>query len=513
MPAKVKYLSPAIISLGFVAVFYAYNSSDATITIALRSMAFFTALGLVLGGLTLLPRIKNHSDVVLADMNMALVMMFIYGYLVAVFPIIPVGLWLTIPLLVIFMLHLKLKSHHYRKLVAGQTVIGIMLLIVAVGTAVINSWGNSASYKEPITYTLNPVTKPSIIYIVPDRYAGNEILKEQLGYDNSDFLSDLESRGFIVSEGMRANYDYTTASIASVLNMDYLDNLVELDENSRSPTPLYLLLQQPRAIKLLQDYGYGYVHIGSWFEGTGGSRLPTLNKPMSRLNEFEYAFLKSTMLGDLTPYIDGTISVGDMAENMLGWNKYGYAANLVYKGITELNNLEQYPQPFVCFAHIVCPHAPYVFDKDGNQPADGLSTEDAYIGQLQYFNKLLLDTVDELLLLDPQPVIIIQADEGLVHRLDCPKREVGGLVQWVTNGDQTKEERVSGRQSILSAVYYPFTKLIGGEFNPIDVWSSPVNMFPVIFNELLGANIPLNDDHYYYRPDRDRYFAWSELSS
>src|SRR5690606_10374696 len=75
---------------------------------------------------------------------------------------------------------------------------------------------------------------PDVYYLIYDKYASNEVLDEYYGYDNSSFHEQLEERGFYVSASSRTNYPRTIFSLASSLNMEYIQELVDVDDPSVS---------------------------------------------------------------------------------------------------------------------------------------------------------------------------------------------------------------------------------------------------------------------------------------
>ena len=73
--------------------------------------------------------------------------------------------------------------------------------------------------------------EPSILHIEPERdvvivlldgYAGNPVLEEFFGYDNSIFTNQLARDGFDIDAEARAPYPSTQLSVASVIQMDYV---------------------------------------------------------------------------------------------------------------------------------------------------------------------------------------------------------------------------------------------------------------------------------------------------
>jgi hypothetical protein len=86
--------------------------------------------------------------------------------------------------------------------------------------------------------------------------------------------------------------------------------------------------------------------------------------------------------------------------------------------------------PTFTFAHLLLPHEPFVFRADGScrsaQETQRISFDRGYIAQIEYANTLMRDVVKSLLDTDgPEPVIIIQADEGPFPSASAPARHLG----------------------------------------------------------------------------------------
>lgn len=65
--------------------------------------------------------------------------------------------------------------------------------------------------------------KPDIYFIIADEYAGKKELNDIFHFDNSPFENDLRQRGFHLIHNSRSNYNWTPYSLASILNMNYLN--------------------------------------------------------------------------------------------------------------------------------------------------------------------------------------------------------------------------------------------------------------------------------------------------
>src|SRR5688572_12591582 len=64
---------------------------------------------------------------------------------------------------------------------------------------------------------------PDVYYLVLDGYGRQDVLQDYYDFDNSPFLNSLSSKGFYVASESRSNYAHTFLSLASSLNMDYVD--------------------------------------------------------------------------------------------------------------------------------------------------------------------------------------------------------------------------------------------------------------------------------------------------
>jgi hypothetical protein len=103
----------------------------------------------------------------------------------------------------------------------------------------------------------NDIAKPDIYYIVLDSYSRDDILKDMIGFDNSNFLNSLRERGFFIPKCAYSNYDSTARTIASVLNLQYLDTLgVPIDFSDETHGKTTNLILHSQIIQLFKEYGY-----------------------------------------------------------------------------------------------------------------------------------------------------------------------------------------------------------------------------------------------------------------
>jgi hypothetical protein len=335
---------------------------------------------------------------------------------------------------------------------------------------------------------------PDIYYIVLDGYARDDVLQKVYRYDNRPFLDSLKSRGFQIADDARANYGQTLVSLASSLNLTYLDELaarVGVDNDDRHP--LEEMIRDSALVRFLRQRGYHTVAFPSGFVGTKMTTADTFIKEDRQLTEFQRALLRMTPVALAFRATEKTSARPILVSNQ------SHAAYVLYP-------LEHIPQvvparhPVFVFAHIICPHPPFLFDRNGRLPegqrmmryqapallADGsgfAGTREQYIAgyreQLMFLNGKVLVMLDRLLAEADRPtVIILQGDHGPGSRLNWedPART------------DTKE-----RMGILLACRLPEP----GDA-PIDRQTSPVNVFRMVLDRYLGADLPLLPNESFY---------------
>jgi hypothetical protein len=323
-----------------------------------------------------------------------------------------------------------------------------------------------------------PQTPPDIYYIILDRYASASTLKERLGFDNSEFLDYLSDNGFYVAPESRGNYMRTHYSLASSLNMDYLNDLAQqVGETATDTSPVFEMLQNYEVWRLLKPAGYEFIHIGSWWEPTRENRYADVNINYGgSLPEFTRLLLKTTTL-DLPGWVLGLW--GD--ERRVQYERVRYE----FDRLSQISNVEG---PTFVFAHFLTPHPAYVFKRNGDfvsheeAPA---SLEARYLDQLVATNQMVRACIDRLIAQsDVPPIIILQSDEG-----PCPDFADG--FNFAENDGSDLDLRV--KSGILNAYYFP-----GVDQSVFYPSITPVNSFRMVLNLYFGTDLELLPDLYYY---------------
>jgi len=323
--------------------------------------------------------------------------------------------------------------------------------------------------------TVRPGTRlPNIYWIVLDGYGRADVLRDSFGFDNREFLAFLRRRGFYVAEASSANYYTTLLSLPCTLNMEYLDALPRLvGRDSRDIAPVLGYTEHNRIVRLLRGAGYRIVSFYceyTWWQMRSADRY--LGAPA--LSDFE------RLLADATPLY----ALGKRER----WEQRELRQQILYT-LDHLADAEDGRGPVFVFAHVLCPHPPFVFGRRGELPLtqEGFlsatisagRTPDRvwrrrYAEQVEYLNGLVERALTRLLAKTaPDTVIIVQGDHG-------PPRQP-------TRRDHDRE-----LLGILNAIRLP-----GGE-GALRPDLSPVNTFRLVLNHIFSAGLPLLPNKYYY---------------
>jgi sulfatase-like protein len=327
-----------------------------------------------------------------------------------------------------------------------------------------------------------------IYYIIFDRYGGPDALSE-MGFDNSGFLNGLSSKGFYVASESRGNYPKTLLSLASSLNMTYLDFLTrEIGTDSDDEGPARRLIKRHTVARFLKSKGYRYIQIGSWWGVTSESPLADLNIKLGGLSEFSSALVETTPLFPVGPAISEQLDFRHREYNR---------ALLQFEKVAEVRKV---PGPTFVFAHILVPHGPYVFDQNGayveREDEQDRSFRRNYLAQLAFVNKKIDQLVQTLLAgtESEDPIIIFQSDEGPG---EAP-------------GDWAKASPTAWRKKfpILNAYYLP-----GINDSGLYPSISPVNTFREVFNLYFDAGLPILPDRSFIYQDLRHLYKFIDVTS
>jgi hypothetical protein len=359
---------------------------------------------------------------------------------------------------------------------------------------------NASDFRFPaVTHGLDPTasgSKRDVYYLIFDRYAGGETLKNLYGFDDSPMFQWLARRGFTVTTDALANYPQTTHSLASSLNMSYLDGFAAAQgESSPAWSPLRALLQASAVARTFQAMNYKYEHIGSWWEGTAFDPSADQNHTYGLYTEFSDTFLSSTAL----PALARQLHIGPSADpDRQQWER-------VHFQIDALRRVASDSAPTFTFAHFTLPHPPYLFHADGSfvVPDPNRPVPEAYIDQLKYTNHVIQQIVTMLQAAPgPSPIIVVQSDEG-PHPPTLDNEAAIDRLAWSV----ASKEELGRKLRILNAYYLPGQP-------PMQPYPTitPVNTFRLILDDYFGANLELLPDRTYVFEDFEHPYRFEDVT-
>jgi len=326
-----------------------------------------------------------------------------------------------------------------------------------------------------------------------------DVLKEIYGHDNGPFLQSLRDRGFYVAAEAHANYCQTSLSQASTLNMKYLDELAEqLGRDSRDYAPLAYWVRRSTVGRTLRRCGYKMVVFDSGWAATSKLDGAVVRGVRWRLNEFELSFINYTMAGPVLSRLRQVPSGYDFHRRTILYTLDGIPDALRSDG------------PVFVYAHVLCPHPPFVFAADGgartpsypyslvdgNAVVDRLITvqeyKTGYRDQLRFLNRKLDALMARILAEAKRPtIVLVQADHG-----------PGALLNW----NDLRKADARERLGILSAYLFP-----DRDYSALRPDISPVNTFRILFNQYFGGKYPVASDRCYLS-DTDRPYLFHDVT-
>ncbi len=374
---------------------------------------------------------------------------------------------------------LKKRKTPLTKLLSYLNLLFALLVVIDtiwLGSKMITTTHASAGISKEVHIINDTCNKPDIYFIILDAYSGNTALKEKFNFDNSEFENELQNRGFYVFNNSRSNYNYTPYSIASILNMDYL-NLDMKTKNQGNLNYCYRMISNSRVTEFLEAnkytlYNYSIFDFPGQPSVNSDNFLPTRTKLIT-----EQTFVSRIWNDILSNAASGKLPIHAIEK------KYVYSHFYNNENAIRLT-LEKAAQktttPKFVYTHLMMPHHPYYFDSMGKAlPFDSLvegkqMNKHNYVEYLQYCNKRILLLLENILKTSPSPpVVVVAGDHGFRYFID-------------------KEDHKYCFMN-LAAVYLP-----GKDYRNFNSNLSSVNLFPIVFNSLFQQHFPLRKDSTIY---------------
>jgi hypothetical protein len=334
-----------------------------------------------------------------------------------------------------------------------------------------------AAKNAPLEELTLPQNPPDVYYFILDMYTRQDLLESAYSYDNSEFVNALEQRGFYVGKCSQSNYTRTELSLASSLNLSYLQDLDPKFTNTESTARSHLwdTLKHNTVRYELESMGYKTISFANgfpWSELDDANVFFTPPPFSSGMTEFETLFMETTLARVSQDF-------GWLDLDQISGQNFRDRDMLVFNS---MKNVAKMPGAKFVYTHLILPHPPFVFGPDGEYtnpanfwdekklyPADKFQV--GYTNQTTFLNGKLLEVIDTILSESKTPpIIILQGDHG----------------PWIQPNPQ--------HFFILNAYYLP------GHEQELYPTISPVNSFRLVFDDYFGGKYDMLQDKTYYSP-------------
>lgn len=327
--------------------------------------------------------------------------------------------------------------------------------------------------------------KPDIYFIVFDEYTSTQCLKREFGFENP-IDSFLKNHSFFISSRSQSNYNKTTFSIGSTLNLGYLHfpNSYLLTANDMLSG--FKTIEQNYLTRFLFINGYDIINNGVF----------DVAQKKAQSIYFSEHFLSAlidnqTLISRIKRDIWWNFSTKELFTNKfqipasyerqkkvhLKRNEDNFKSTILE--LTDTNNIN----PRFVYTHLILPHEPFYLQHDGSMRSDesiiknSFSEREAYIQQVEYANTLIKKIVEVGTALSKRPkVIIIEGDHGFrsYPKHEAPKKEFFNL----------------------NTIYFS-----DKDYSSLYDGISPVNTFRVILNKYFRSAFPLLKDSSFFLID------------
>ncbi len=310
---------------------------------------------------------------------------------------------------------------------------------------------------------------PDIYYLLFDEFSGFEAMRAYFNNTEVDgFKAFLEDTGFFVGEEVYGSSNHTVHQMAVRLNYNEYPYI-------HGDQPIWHeALANASGIAYLDAKGYSTMVF---------EEISMLHPTLPNIKAdylFHYNHNSSEDLGTLFDEYGVLVADTTMAYAFERQYKVDNPHDLMHRDFlyfvkARLPNLDDVPGPRFVYAHLMIPHQPFMFDRNGALIDSAFfrswnSYEGQYIYTMKYIEELVTDILKNADPANP-PVIILQSDHGA--RIRKNNEELPGFPQDML-------------RNILFAVYLP-----GYDISTIPQDVNPINTLPIVFNHYFGEDIPL----------------------
>lgn len=286
----------------------------------------------------------------------------------------------------------------------------------------------------PFNYAAAAQAKhPNIYFLLFDEYLGNKFLQKNYNYDNKKLKSFLTKNDFFIPGLSRSNYNYTPVSMASILNMNYLEGKTIKENIATVDGAMGIaagnLIKKANAINFLRKNNYRIVNLSQFQIDKAPEIITSYNTIPTKREIISQQTFFNLILRKFGWYIDNEKWLDLIHFDMHDHKHYNHDTKeeLIRKSRPDSNISPQF-----VYAHFYMPHFPFLKDslgrdinlkylmklitdidtKNSNNNTYKLA-HDLYLSYIKYTNIVLMDMVDKVIKNDPNAILMIMSDHGL----------------------------------------------------------------------------------------------------
>jgi hypothetical protein len=320
--------------------------------------------------------------------------------------------------------------------------------------------------------TVHPA--PNVYFFMLDAYSRADRMRQQFGFDNSEFLNMLRSEGFVIPARSETGYGVTTLSVPTMLEMRYVISKGILDTEA-----------VPRVMA-------GHNAVADTFRALGysiawaPSELPNWDCDGSEDECIRPTQTYQTHLGvsqlmwasmERTPSADTMRSVAPVHVNPLT------ARRQFPLRVAKTVLARRLRRPVFTFAHVLLTHFPYLYldPQCKLAPVRGKLGAKAYLQAVACVNANVEAAIRLILARDPHAVIVLASDHGNDVGVDISK------VMW-----EWDSREIAQRFSNFVALRLPPSCR-----RAVPERLAAVNIFRLVFNCLTDPDLRLQEPRRY----------------
>ena len=310
---------------------------------------------------------------------------------------------------------------------------------------------------------------PDIYYVIFDEFERSDIMRSYFHDTEVDQLDAFLKQNHF--------FEFTNSRVPTINTQTEMSSRLNLQQyNEKSDVNVTLeAINNNKVMKVLKSYGYTTAALDMAFPKITADYQINYDPQQvagMAVDEFRQTFLDDTLFNAFQGYFQDT----DMSETKQR-DLIMYTLDQSVKLFTTIQS------PKFVYAHVLLPHMPFIFDKDGNllPPQDNYDWH-YYLGQHQYTAKVIEQLITRLLAsADPNnpPVIIIESDHGARNMIQRSKDNI------LMDG-YLENYPIDYAYDNFSAMYLP-----GIDYSTLSPSMPPIDTMILVLNHYLNAGVSL----------------------